>query len=469
MRGQLFADVASHQKTIDMGAYRNGPQLIDRIMIKATEGVSYRNPRFKPQWYDAWSTWLRRGAYHFARPSRNNAYTEAEFFVDTVEKAGADVFGFRPGVDWLCLDLEDTELGDASKWVAARAWAISFCERMVSLGYPTGSIYSGRWYLEPTRLQAAHLPEGWRTLHISDYTNAEDDKVRLPPGWSRNQVIARQYTETGRWPGISTNVDLNRVVNEWGQIGELDDMDINDIKGAVRDVLNEATSEGKTSFAETIRAICTIVEKDVNWNARAMDILTATQSSIGLVGLAVAEVRNFVDAINRTITETGASPDLAIDYQAFAAALVNALVQPTARSASVLVPPAATSPAPNAPTATAAAPIGFTTTEAFGRTWVDVPPEGSGLPTPDFSVDPYGYLPAAPLMNPRAEAQVDQTQVIDRASVPEATAPEASPSSALLDPLTGPIPTGPAPTDIPRVAPLDPTRVIPTDQIPGAQ
>lgn len=53
------------------------------VFIKATEGVSMRDPHFKSNWTEAGKRDIQRGAYHFFRSSRDGA-VQARHFIETV-------------------------------------------------------------------------------------------------------------------------------------------------------------------------------------------------------------------------------------------------------------------------------------------------------------------------------------------------------------------------------------------------
>ena len=53
------------------------------VFIKATEGVSMRDPHFKANWTEAGKRDIQRGAYHFFRSSRDGAI-QARHFIETV-------------------------------------------------------------------------------------------------------------------------------------------------------------------------------------------------------------------------------------------------------------------------------------------------------------------------------------------------------------------------------------------------
>lgn len=53
------------------------------VFIKATEGVSMKDPQFKSNWTEAGKRDIQRGAYHFFRTSRDGA-AQARHFIETV-------------------------------------------------------------------------------------------------------------------------------------------------------------------------------------------------------------------------------------------------------------------------------------------------------------------------------------------------------------------------------------------------
>lgn len=49
--------------------------------VKATEGSSYRDPKFNANYTGSYKAGLIRGAYHYARPDTSSGKTQAKFFV----------------------------------------------------------------------------------------------------------------------------------------------------------------------------------------------------------------------------------------------------------------------------------------------------------------------------------------------------------------------------------------------------
>lgn len=197
-----FADVSHWQTSVDLAAYAAAGY--DRVAMKATEATTVVDPAFTTRWRRAGELGLARIAYHFARTA-GSGVAEFDHFLATVTAAGG------PGPrDLLCLDVEDPT-GTAR----ADAYAGEFTRRAAARGYPTGCVYTGRWYAEPANLRPDDLVPGWRHLWLSDYTSAADPAVTLPSGWGRGQLLARQYTNAAQIPGVTGPCDANRVITDW--------------------------------------------------------------------------------------------------------------------------------------------------------------------------------------------------------------------------------------------------------------
>lgn len=206
-----FADLSHHQEDVtaatdvDLAAYTRAGH--DRVAFKATQGLSFVDPRFTGWWAAAGRLGLARVAYHFAEAEQSGA-AEFDYFLAAVAAAG----GLGPR-DALCLDIED----DDSARARARAdqYCKEFTTQAVRRGHPTGIVYTGRWYAEPNNIRPDDLASGWRRLWISDYGAAADARIRLPTGWSRSQVVARQFGSQVKVAGVRTPCDYSRVLIEW--------------------------------------------------------------------------------------------------------------------------------------------------------------------------------------------------------------------------------------------------------------
>jgi GH25 family lysozyme M1 (1,4-beta-N-acetylmuramidase) len=106
-------DLSSFQPSFDWAAEKGR---ISFAFIKATEGMTVRDPAFAGNWQAAKALGIVRGAYHFAHP-KNGAANDSRAFVATVR-----AHGLQPG-DLLALDLETSD-GLSPQRVAeyARNW-----------------------------------------------------------------------------------------------------------------------------------------------------------------------------------------------------------------------------------------------------------------------------------------------------------------------------------------------------------
>lgn len=279
-----FCDVSSHQRGLDMAAHAAAGY--DRVLVKASEGTNYVNPFFGVWWHAAGALGLARGAYHFARPSKSSGAAEADHFHRTLRTYGG--LGER---DWVCLDVE--EEGQERR---ACAHAAGFCERMAELGYRDGVVYSGAYYLGPAELTAAALPGGWRRLHVANYNPVADDRVPLPPGWSRDQLVARQYTSSASQPGIPGRSDANRIVREWLE-EPVTEQDKKDIARLVLEALRDDVFSVQPPIRQAPRA-GVVVGATYNKVGDAQSALARLAEQLGLVGVAVHAGRQEVAVVS---------------------------------------------------------------------------------------------------------------------------------------------------------------------------
>lgn len=92
-------DVSHYQKDINFQALKND-EFVDFVFVKATEGINFKDHKFKHNWQQLKAAQLPRGAYHFYRPSRK-AKQQARSFINMVNIEAGDL----PPV----LDLEETD------------------------------------------------------------------------------------------------------------------------------------------------------------------------------------------------------------------------------------------------------------------------------------------------------------------------------------------------------------------------
>jgi GH25 family lysozyme M1 (1,4-beta-N-acetylmuramidase) len=193
-------DVSHHQGKIhfDVVASHNDPK-IDFAIIKATEGVTYIDPKLKTNSIEAKYAGLKISYYHFASLNTHNvisdATAEAKFFVDTISSL--------PSPDLpLVLDIETNKASLTPSEVLR--WVTTFFKELDNLGKTDYVLYSYTPFLN------ANLPKGHGLgkvrLWIAAYTNKP--KPVLPEGWSKEWLW--QYSAKGRMVGIVGDVDMNK-------------------------------------------------------------------------------------------------------------------------------------------------------------------------------------------------------------------------------------------------------------------
>jgi lysozyme len=202
-----FADISHHQGVVDLAKYKAAGH--DRIIMKATEGTSFTDSMFTRNWQEAGRLGLKRVAYCYAEAQDNGA-ADFDHLLDVVNKAG----GLKAG-DWLCLDVEDVDNGQAD-YNRAQFHVREFTARAVQRGVKDGLLYTGRWYANPAGVDPSDCQPGWRRLWISHYDQSvPDGSILLPTGWTRDQVVARQYTDRATVAGVTGRCDYNRVLKDW--------------------------------------------------------------------------------------------------------------------------------------------------------------------------------------------------------------------------------------------------------------
>lgn len=188
----------SKPRGVDVSSWQGNPDWtavaasgIVFAITKVTEDDGYINPFFARNWRAIKAADMYRGCYHFARPSVNDAVTEADYMLAAIDGQG----GLETG-DLVALDLEAGS-GDLGPWV------LDFCHRVEQQAGVRPLIYTGAWFSGPHNLGA--YPEiGEYGLWLAAYSAVQPDP---PPPWALTAFW--QYSYKGQVPGIAGNVDLN--------------------------------------------------------------------------------------------------------------------------------------------------------------------------------------------------------------------------------------------------------------------
>ena len=189
-------DVSHWQGWIDWSKVKAAGKTF--AIAKASEGIGFEDSSYDRNKAGALGNGLKFGAYHFARPGRNNPVEEADWFVR--------VMGLQRGMLVPTLDIEvsgglgPTALTSWTKAFVQRVYARTGVKPMIytSPSFWRDNLNNSRWFAD----------NGYAFLWIAHW-NTNNPSV---PGdnWGGRSWTFWQYSETGTVPGISGRVDLNR-------------------------------------------------------------------------------------------------------------------------------------------------------------------------------------------------------------------------------------------------------------------
>jgi GH25 family lysozyme M1 (1,4-beta-N-acetylmuramidase) len=186
----LGFDVSNWQGTVDWTtAYKNGARF---AYIKATEGTTYKDPKFNANYTNSYDAGFIRGAYHFARPDSSGGKAQADYFVSHGGGWSKDGKTLPP-----LLDIEYPE-GAACYGLsqsAMRSWITAFVNEVHAKTTRWAAIYTTTaWWTMctgNTSLYSAKHP-----LFVARYATSVGT---LPAGWPFYTFW--QHADSGTFPG----------------------------------------------------------------------------------------------------------------------------------------------------------------------------------------------------------------------------------------------------------------------------
>ncbi|MEV5707285.1 GH25 family lysozyme [Actinoallomurus sp. NPDC052274] len=199
----------------DTSAYQRSVPAGDFAVLKATEGLTYRDAPFPSRWKLLHDRGTPRGTYHFAHPSED-PIRQAEFFLSVVDAAGLQT-GDRLVLDHEALSLapprrmavtgrerENRLRFAASMPVSTRAqWAQEWC------AYVTRHAWAPWVYTFLSFAQAGNCAGlGGYGLWIAD-PSSPAGRPRVPGPWKT--WVMHQYSSTS---GIDRDV-FNGTKSDW--------------------------------------------------------------------------------------------------------------------------------------------------------------------------------------------------------------------------------------------------------------
>lgn len=183
-------DVAVHDGNIDFNKVKAAG--IETVIIKATEGVNFKDSNLEVNYRGAKAAGFNVGFYHFMSEKTGPAAQANDFWNAIKDKS----FNVLP-----CLDIETNNTNRSCKEISDRC--IEFLERFEELSGYRCMIYTGGYF-------------GRDNL---------DARVKKYPGWIAHynvdkpmetgfKVVGHQYSETGHVDGINANVDMDNFTED---------------------------------------------------------------------------------------------------------------------------------------------------------------------------------------------------------------------------------------------------------------
>jgi len=191
-------DISNHQKNMNLKAVLEQTDT-SFVICKSTEGINFVDKYCNSFMSTARSAGKQVGFYHFARPERNSARAEADFFVRQTK--GYFNVGI-PVLDW----------ESSAKWNVA--WAKEWLDRVESLTGVKPVIYMSESVVNAYNWKA--VAEAGYGLWVARYRDYNVDrnydmstcgKKPVVKWWSFYMMW--QWTSVGRLNGYSGNLDCN--------------------------------------------------------------------------------------------------------------------------------------------------------------------------------------------------------------------------------------------------------------------
>jgi lysozyme len=191
-------DVSHHQGTVDWARAAAGG--VKFAFVRVSDGANTKDREFARNWAGTKAAGITRGAYQFFRPSQS-VTVQADLFIAAV---GKKLPGDLPPV----IDVEvDGGLAPATVAARVRQWV----DRVKTATGATPIVYTGKYFWR----DEVGAPAGFQQnpLWIANYTTLCPD---IPPGWA--DWTFWQSSATGRVPGVTGNVDMNKFNGTLAQL-----------------------------------------------------------------------------------------------------------------------------------------------------------------------------------------------------------------------------------------------------------
>lgn len=191
-------DVSHYQK--DINWQKVASQNIHFAFVKATEGMTHQDTLFCQNWDGMKANGLRRGAYHFFRPTVD-PIAQAQNFIDKAELEHGDL---PPVLDVEVMDGVDSDI--LQKNVAIWLDIVENHFKVKPIIYTNQKFFN------------RHLADEFRNypIWIARYNKFFEPMLRSGHGWQ-----FWQYGNRGSLSGIHGNVDLNVFYGSSADLADL--------------------------------------------------------------------------------------------------------------------------------------------------------------------------------------------------------------------------------------------------------
>jgi lysozyme len=182
-------DISHHNKVTNWIAVSDS---VDFVILKATEGGTFKDPKFRAYWSNAKRHKVIRGAYHFFVP---NVPAEKQFanFKNSVKLSKGDL------VPFLDVEVKEVDVNEVNKWVA---------------------LATAHYGVEPI----IYTEYSFFKLILDGKVNCNklwiyvDEKYGRKPSFKSYNCAFWQYSHTGNVKGIDGEVDLDEFIDTTNQI-----------------------------------------------------------------------------------------------------------------------------------------------------------------------------------------------------------------------------------------------------------
>lgn len=178
-------DISNHQPSVDFNALKNSVQV---VIMKATEGVTYKDPLLESHYQGAKAAGFQVGFYHFMSESSSPSQ-QAEAFYNAIKDKQYEILP--------CLDIETNNQNRSASQITDRC--LEFLNKFKELSGIDCMVYTGGYFGRDNLDKRIKSYKAW----IAHYG------VSSPMSTGFNEIVGHQYTSSGNLHGINGNVDLN--------------------------------------------------------------------------------------------------------------------------------------------------------------------------------------------------------------------------------------------------------------------